>query len=198
MISIRPTQNVGSEKPRIEPAMIVRPATPLGFRPAHRPSGMPSTTAISIAAIASSIVAGMRSRMRPSADVACTNERPRSPVQRALEEHEVLLPQRLVEAERRDRALAVDLVGLRVDQDVDRVADRVDADEHEQRHHEEHDDALHAAADDVDEHRSRSRTRRDGSDAVARCIVGEAAARAPCSADRALVPLAGDGHVRLR
>ena len=79
MISIRPTQNVGSEKPRIEPAMIERPATPLGFRPAHRPSGMPSTTAISIAEIASSIVAGMRSRMSPSADVAWTNDLPRSP-----------------------------------------------------------------------------------------------------------------------
>ena len=80
MISIRPTQNVGSEKPRMEPAMIERPATPLGLSPAQSPSGMPRTTAISIAAIASSIVAGMRSRMRPSADVACTNERPRSPV----------------------------------------------------------------------------------------------------------------------
>ena len=32
MISIRPTQNVGSEKPRIEPAMIVRPATPFGLQ----------------------------------------------------------------------------------------------------------------------------------------------------------------------
>ena len=80
MISIRPTQNVGSEKPRIEPAMIVRPATPSGLSPAHSPSGMPSTTAISIAAIASSIVAGIRCRMSPSAGVACTNDRPRSPV----------------------------------------------------------------------------------------------------------------------
>ncbi len=79
MISIRPTQNVGSEKPRIEPAMIERPAMPFGFSPAHRPSGMPSTIAITIAVSASSIVAGIRSRMSPSADVLCTNERPRSP-----------------------------------------------------------------------------------------------------------------------
>ena len=55
--------------------MIVRPATPLGRRPAHSPSGMPKTIAISIAAIASSSVAGIRSRISPSADVACTNER---------------------------------------------------------------------------------------------------------------------------
>ena len=63
MISISPTQNVGSEKPRIEPAMIVLPATESGFSPAHSPSGMPSTIAISIAASASSSVAGMRSRI---------------------------------------------------------------------------------------------------------------------------------------
>ena len=79
MISISPTQNVGSEKPRIEPAMIVRPAMPLGLRPAHRPSGMPRTIANSIAVSASSIVAGIRSRISPSADVLCTNERPRLP-----------------------------------------------------------------------------------------------------------------------
>ena len=79
MISIRPTQNVGSEKPRIEPAMIVRPLAESGLSPAHRPSGMPSTIANSIATLASSSVAGMRSKMRPSADVLCTNECPRSP-----------------------------------------------------------------------------------------------------------------------
>ena len=79
MISIRPTQNVGSEKPRIDPAMIVRPATPVGFKPAHNPSGMPRITAMIIAEIASSIVAGMRSKMSPSADVAWTNDLPRSP-----------------------------------------------------------------------------------------------------------------------
>ena len=132
--------------------MIERPAMPFGRSPAHSPSGMPSTIAISIAVSASSIVAGIRSRMSPSADVLCTNERPRSPCATPCEEAPVLRPQRLVEAERRDRALAVDLVGLRADQDVDRVADRVDADEDQQRHHEQHDDALQTAADDEDEH----------------------------------------------
>ena len=79
MISIRPTQNVGSEKPRIEPAMIVLPAKPFGRSPAHRPSGMPKMMASSIATIASSSVAGIRSRISPSAGTAWTNERPRSP-----------------------------------------------------------------------------------------------------------------------
>ena len=79
MISIRPTQKVGSENPRIEPAMIVRPAAVLGFKPAHSPSGMPSTTAMSIAAMASSSVAGIRSRINRSAGVLWTKELPRSP-----------------------------------------------------------------------------------------------------------------------
>ena len=79
MISIRPTQKVGSENPRIDPAMIERPETELGLSPAQRPSGIPSVIAISIAANASSSVAGMRSRIRLSAEVLCTKDLPRSP-----------------------------------------------------------------------------------------------------------------------
>jgi hypothetical protein len=108
--------------------------------------------AISIAAIASSSVAGIRSRISDSAGVLCTNERPEIAAHRPAQEAQVLLGQRLVEAECGNRLLAVDLIRLRVDQDVDRVADRVHADEDEQRHREEHDDALQAAADDEDEH----------------------------------------------
>ena len=67
MIIISPTQKVGSEKPRMEPVMMVLPAIESGLSPAHSPSGMPSTTAISMAAIASSKVAGMRSRIRSTA-----------------------------------------------------------------------------------------------------------------------------------
>ena len=152
MISIRPTQNVGSEKPRIEPAMIERPATPLGFRPAHSPSGMPSTTAISIAADRELHRRRHALEDEPERRRRVDERLAEVAVQRAAQEREVLRAQRLVEAERRDRLLALDLVGLRVDQDVDRVADRVDADEHEQRHDEQHDHALHAAADDEDEH----------------------------------------------
>ena len=69
MISIKPTQNVGSENPRIDPAMIDRPATERGLRPAQRPSGTPSTIAISMATMANSRVAGIRSRINPSAEV---------------------------------------------------------------------------------------------------------------------------------
>ncbi len=79
MISISPTQKVGSEKPRMETVMMVLPTRPCGRRPAHRPSGMPTSTDISMADTASSIVAGKRSRIRPSAGVANANERPRLP-----------------------------------------------------------------------------------------------------------------------
>ena len=140
MISISPTQKVGSEKPRIEPAMIVLAGIESGLSPAHSPSGMPSTIAISIAASASSSVAGMRSR------ISCDRrhvERERAAevaVQRACRGRSRYCSHSgLSRPERRGRARDLRLVGLRVDQDVDRVADRVDAEEHEQRH-DEHDD----------------------------------------------------------
>ena len=79
MISIRPTQKVGSEKPRIEPAMMARLAGDSGLRPAYMPSGMPNTIARMKAANASSSVAGMRCRMSLSAGSPNTNELPRSP-----------------------------------------------------------------------------------------------------------------------
>lgn len=79
MISISPTQNVGSENPRIEIVMMVRLATPFGRSPAHRPSGIPSTTASSMANTASSKVAGMRSKISLSAGVPYANDTPRLP-----------------------------------------------------------------------------------------------------------------------
>jgi len=84
MMSMMPTQKVGSENPRIEPAMMVLPAVERGFRPAHSPRGIPSSTAISIAAIASSSVAGMRSRIRPIAGTLKANDLPRSPAAACL------------------------------------------------------------------------------------------------------------------
>ena len=80
MMSISPTQKVGNEKPRMEPAMMIRPASECGRRPAHRPSGMPSVTAISIAITASSRVAGKRSRISAMAEVPWMNEAPSSPL----------------------------------------------------------------------------------------------------------------------
>ena len=79
-MSMSPTQKVGSENPRIEPAMMVLPAADRGFKPAQSPRGIPSSTAISIAAVASSSVAGMRSRMRPIAGTLKAKDLPRSPV----------------------------------------------------------------------------------------------------------------------
>ncbi|MNT49441.1 hypothetical protein D3C72_1862960 [compost metagenome] len=63
MISIRPTQNVGSEKPTMLPAMTDLENQFSGYSPAKRPSGAPSSTASISAAMASSSVAGRRCRM---------------------------------------------------------------------------------------------------------------------------------------
>ena len=63
MISISPCQKFGSEKPKIDPTMIDRPAMLSGFRPAHSPSGMPTMIDRNSATAASSKVAGMRSRI---------------------------------------------------------------------------------------------------------------------------------------
>ena len=60
MISISPTQKLGRLKPRMEPAMIARPAMDFGRSPAQMPSGKLTTAAITIAAKASSSVAGRR------------------------------------------------------------------------------------------------------------------------------------------
>jgi hypothetical protein len=62
--------------------------------------------------------------------------------ERRFDEHKELQPQRLVEAEPRDRLRPFDFVGLRADQDVDRVADRIDADEHQRRHRRDDEQAL--------------------------------------------------------
>ena len=84
MMSMRPTQNVGSEKPRMEPAMMARPPIDFGLRPAYRPSGRPITTAMIIASTASSSVAGMRSKMRSMAGMLNANDLPRSPASACL------------------------------------------------------------------------------------------------------------------
>ena len=69
MISIRPTQNVGNEKPNTENPMMALPAKRSRRNPAHRPSGNPMAIDSSVAAMASSIVAGMRSRINIRAGV---------------------------------------------------------------------------------------------------------------------------------
>jgi hypothetical protein len=78
---------------------------------------------------------------------------------RRLDEQPELHPHRLVEAEPLDRPLALDLIGVGADQDVDRIAERVDADEHQRRHHDDHEQALAETAEQECQHR-RLRVRR--------------------------------------
>ena len=68
-------------------------------------------------------------------------------VQRAVQEGEVLLPQRLVETQLGNDAGAVDLVYVLADQNVDRVADGVQADEDDHRHHQHDQQRLADAAE---------------------------------------------------
>src|SRR5471030_462624 len=57
----------------------------------------------------------------------------------AGEESQILFPERLVEAELSDDACPVDLIDVLSDKDIDWVADRVQTDEHDQRHY-QHDE----------------------------------------------------------
>ena len=75
-------------------------------------------------------------------------------LQRLAEEDQVLLPERQVEAERLDRALALDLVGIGADQDLHRVADGVDADEDDDRHRQHDAGGLDQPPEEVDGHRA--------------------------------------------
>ena len=74
IINIKPTQKEGSEKPNMEPAMMERDAGCSGFRPAYKPSGSPITMAMSRATSASSIVAGIRLRIKAMAGSPCTKD----------------------------------------------------------------------------------------------------------------------------
>ena len=68
------------------------------------------------------------------------------------EERQVLAPQRLVEAILPDQVLADLLRRAGIDHNVDRIADRIDADEDDHRHDEHHHDGLHQSADDESQH----------------------------------------------
>ena len=54
--------------------------------------------------------------------------------ERRFEKERKLYPERPIETEPHDRLLAFDLVGLRADQNIDRIAERVYADKHQGRH----------------------------------------------------------------
>ena len=55
-------------------------------------------------------------------------------MQHVVHEHEILLDQRTIEAIALDQRFAQGLVGCRIDHHIDRVADGIDAKEHDDRH----------------------------------------------------------------
>ena len=74
-----PSQKLGIEipkKPTTEPRLSTQE---FGFAPANTPSGMPMMSAIKSEAIASSMVAGSRSPIRPITGSEYLNDVPRSP-----------------------------------------------------------------------------------------------------------------------
>ena len=77
-----PNQKLGIEipkNPNIEPKLSTQE---FGFAPAHTPSGMPKMIAISIEAIANSMVAGSRSPIKVITGSEYRNDVPRSPTSR--------------------------------------------------------------------------------------------------------------------
>ena len=153
MISIRPTQKLGSENPRMLPAMIdAAERTHSGFRPAYKPSGTPKTIDNSTAVTASSIVAGMRCAISRSAGSLNTKLRPRSPCSASHRKYAYCRHSGLIQADAGDDARAFGLVGLGRDQDVHRVADHVHADEHDHRHRQDDETGLEQPADDPGDH----------------------------------------------
>ena len=100
-------------------------------------------------------------------------------VQRAVQEAQVLLPQRLVQAQLGDDAGAVHLVHVLADQDVHRIADGVQADEDDQRHQEHHHRGLRDAAQQPAGHLAVSVAAVAGAVCVRACV--GAAAVAGCA-----------------
>ncbi len=62
------------------------------------------------------------------------------------------MPERLIEAERGDHPCALDLIGVGADQDIDRIADCVNAEEHQQRHDQQDADALEKTTNNEYQH----------------------------------------------
>ena len=67
--------------------------------------------------------------------------------QRTKREAAVLRPNRFIEPQRHNRTLALRLIGLTADEDVNRVADQIYADEHQHAHDEQHEQRLSQAAE---------------------------------------------------
>ena len=92
-----PNQKLGIEipkNPNIEPKLSTQE---FGFAPAHTPSGMPKMIAISIEAIANSMVAGSRSPIKVITGSEYRNDVPRIPDQQICEKLQVLDVDRLIQ-----------------------------------------------------------------------------------------------------
>ena len=79
----------------------------------------------------------------------------------ALEEQQILLPDRPVEPETADRRFDVCLVGIRADEHIDRIANDVHAEEDNHRHEKHDKERLHQPADDENRHEVFSELRKD-------------------------------------
>ena len=129
----RPIQNVGTEKPRMENAMIASRAS---YRACSRHTcrvGCPAASRRARLQAVSSSVAGSREKISSSTGMLKTKERPKIAGEDSAEKCAVLRPQRLIEAIGFDRLLPDPLRGIGGDQHIDRVADRINSDKHERR-----------------------------------------------------------------
>ena len=153
MMNISPTQKVGRENPRIDPAMIARDSEGLGEQAGIEPQRNADDDGQEQGAVkASSSVAGMWCRISFRAGSPNTKERPRSPCRAPSRKRRYCSQTGLSSPRRSMVRLDLRLVGVRADQHVDRVADHVDAEENDNRHQGDDDHRLHQAPDDKDGH----------------------------------------------
>jgi hypothetical protein len=124
------------------------------LRPASTPSGTPISRENRRPASASS--RGRRQALQDDLDGGRVVDEGAAEVaaQRVQDEDAELLDERPVEAEALGDRGPLLLVRVRVRQDVDGIADGVDGEEHQRRHHGDDEEGLAEAPDQVDEHGS--------------------------------------------
>ena len=158
MISISATQKAGSEKPTMLVAISVRDTGCSGFMPGEQPQRHADHDRHQQRGEGQ--LHGRRQALQDQAHrVLLVDEAAaQAAVQRAVHEGQVLAPQRLVEPEPRDGGQPFLLVHVLADQDVDRVADGMQADEDDQRHRHHHEQRLQQPAQQPAGHRMTSRS----------------------------------------
>ncbi len=160
MISIIPCQKFGRLKPRIDPVMTVSSRAVPGRRPAQRPSGIPTNEREG-----KSHEGELERRRHPTEDeIDGRLIEDEGTTQVALEgipdESAILFDERPVEPKCPDRLFPFGGGRISGDQDIDRIADRVDPGENDDRRNEKNQQALRKAADDEDAHGRPSDPRR--------------------------------------